>query len=87
MDGWVIPLRLLRLLEHLVVLKRELGKETSQNWLHKLTLVAIRGSKVVFMHYKTKGKKVSNEQYGLEEKDLNQPPIYDGFFIEISIFL
>ena len=66
--------------------KRELGKETSQNWLHKLTLVAIRGSKVVFMHYKTKGKRVSNKQYGLEEKDLNQPPICDSFFYEISIF-
>ena len=46
-----------------------MGKETSQNWLHKLTLVAIRGSNVVFMHYKTKGKMESNKQLGLEEKD------------------
>ena len=59
--------------------KRELGKGTSQNWLHKSTLAAIRGSKVVFIHYKTKGKRVSNKQCGLEEKDLNQPPICGCF--------
>ena len=67
--------------------KKRVGKKrTSQNWLQKLTLVAIRGLKVVFMHYKTNGKRVSNKQYGLEEKDLNEPPICGCFFMKYLYF-